>query len=61
MELFVEHILVEVSNDKGDDDFAQCFWVDVDDLSAFLKLCRENNKYVKIEIDYSTAMAIKEN
>jgi hypothetical protein len=57
MELYAEEVLVIVSDNKIEDSteiyFAQCFWVEAKDLSSFLKICCENNKYVKIELDYT--------
>lgn len=58
MELYVEEVLVIVSDVKIEDStdeiyFTQCFWVETKELSSFLKICCENNKYVKIELDYT--------
>lgn len=32
---------------------ACCFWVDKGDLEPFVEVCKENRKYVVIELDYA--------
>lgn len=48
-------VTVYNSKDDVDDDFApvQGFWVNKDDMELFLKICRENGKYVIIDLDYT--------
>lgn len=58
MEFYVKKVCVVVSDvdfENSDDEacFSQCFWIECKDLPMVLKMCRDNNKYVKIEIDYT--------
>ena len=58
MDLYLKEVLVIVSDSKNEsveDEcyFSQCFWVETEDLPSFLKMCYANNKYVKIELDYT--------
>lgn len=56
MNLFTNHFFVVVFDNRNciDDDYAntQCFHLDSEQLEPFLKMCKENGKYVQIEIDY---------
>lgn len=57
MNLFANHFFVEVFDSKEDvlneAPYTQCFHLDGEQLEPFLKMCKENSKYVKVEIDYN--------
>lgn len=32
----------------------QCFWIDKENIDLFLKICEENEKYVQIDLDFTS-------